>query len=170
VKRLRALGLGGTCLAGLGLACAYALSAATTGCTTHQCDTDFVNLDPPDASVLVGNVQTFTGTNYAIWESSPLEGPWIDFPGQMTYFFELPQYFLPSTQPQVWLGTDPIPNDPDASPTTVNAAGQLAEMFAYVNGGFKITNGTCAEYYLYVTIQGTYSPPAPPAPDDAGAD
>jgi hypothetical protein len=168
--RRRVLGLASAGMAGLGLAVAIAAPSAATGCTTHQCDEDYIDLDPPDAAGLVGNLETFTNTDFAIWESSPVDGPWINFPGQMTYFFELPQYFTPGTQPQVWIATDPIPDDLDGSPTTVPAAGQLAEMFAYVNGGFKITNGSCVRYYLYITIPGTYSPPPPPAPDDAGAD
>ena len=35
---------------------------------------------------------------------------------------------------------------------------------------FNITNATCAEYYLYVSVTGDYNPPppAPPAAEDAG--
>lgn len=163
--RLRDLGIGGGCLAALALAGAYAAPALTTGCTTHQCDSDFVNIDQ-STGMTIGDLQVLPGGE-AIWESSPIDGTWIDYPGQRTYFFGLPQGFVPRQPPVAYVATGPTPDQPDASSTYVQASGQLAELGSFVNGGFLITNATCAEYWLYVSVAGTYAPP--PAPDDAGA-
>jgi hypothetical protein len=170
VKKLRALGAGGACLTVLGVACAFAAPAVTTtACTTHQCDTDFVNIDQSTGG-FVGDLQPL-GPGTAMWESSAIDGTWIDFPGMRTYFFSLPQYFVPIGLPLPYVATAPDANDPDAGPVTyVLASGQLAEFGGYVNGGFLVTNSTCAEYYLYVSVDGYYDPPPPPTPaaDDAG--
>lgn len=162
--RRSVLGLGSACLAGVGIAVAVAASSATTGCTTHQCDTDFVNIDQ-STGAFVGDVHQITPT-VAIWESSPLDGTWIDFPGQRTYFFSLPANFQPIQILSTMIATDATPDDVDAGGGTYAfAAGQLAQFGNFVNGGFLITNDSCAEYFLYVSVLGTV--PAP-APDDAG--
>jgi hypothetical protein len=156
----------------LGVAGVFAASsAATTACTTHQCDSDFVNIDQ-STGMFVGDMQPGLNPGTVFWESSPLDGTWIDFPGERSYFFSLPPYFTPISPPQAWVATTPNAADSDGGGTYVQAGGQLAEYGAFVNGGFIITNATCAEYYLYVSVQGTYNPPPAPAPaaDDAGAD
>ena len=164
--RLRALGAGGACVTALGVACVFAAQATTTGCTTHQCDSDFVNIDQ-STGMFVGDIQP------GFWESSPFDGDWIDFPGERTYFFSLPQYFTPNSPPEAWVATAPDATDPDGGATYVQAGGQLAEFGRFVNGGFFVTNATCAEYYLYVKVSGTYAPPPTPGPeagDDASGD
>jgi hypothetical protein len=188
--RLCALGVGSACFVGLCVAVAVAAPAATTGCTTHQCDSDFVNIDQ-STGVSVGQVQILgpgpePGVENALWESSPFDGTWIDFPGQRTYFFGLPPGFAPTGLPMAYVATDPAPNDVDGGVVTatcggetitnsgggtyVIAAGQLAQFGAFVNGGFLVGNGTCACYFLYISIPGTFTPPAPPPSNDAGLD
>jgi len=152
----------------LGVVCAVAApTATTTGCTTHQCDSDFVNIDQ-STGMFIGDLEPL-GTGTATWESSPIDGTWINYPGMRTYFFSLPPYFTPLGPPLAYVATGPNPDDPvDAGGATyVLASGQLAEFSGYVNGGFLVTNGTCAGYYLYVSVNGTYDPP--PGPGDAGA-
>jgi hypothetical protein len=155
----------------LGVACAFAAPAVTTtACTTHQCDSNWTNIDQSTGG-FVGELQPL-GPGTAFWESSALDGTWIDFPGQQTYFFTLPAYFTPTQPPIAFVSTGPNPNDPvDAGGATyVLAGGQLAELGGFNQYGFNITNATCAEYYLYVSVTGDYNPPppAPPAAEDAG--
>jgi hypothetical protein len=150
-----------------GIACAIAASGATTtACTTHQCDSDFVNIDQA-AGTFVGELEPPVN-GVTTWVSGPFDGEWIDFPPERTYFFSLPQYFTPIGPPLPYVGTGADPTNPDSGQTYVLAGGQLAEFGAYVNGGFLVTNATCAEYYLWVSVPGSYEPPAPAAADDAG--
>ena len=150
----------------LGVACLLAASSATTtACTTHACDSDYVNTIPDGGSS--GDLQMI-GPGTAMWESSPFEGTWLDFPGERTYFFEFPPYFNALQPPETWVATDPNPYaNGNSGATLVPAAGQLTEINDGINGGFKVTNATCAEYYLYVSVFGTYQPPPPPAAGDA---
>jgi hypothetical protein len=188
--RSYALGVGSVCFLGLGVTLAFAVPAITTGCTTHQCDSDFVNIDQ-STGVNVGQVELLgpgpePGTQNALWESSPLNGTWIQFPGQREYFFGLPPGFVPTDLPTAYVATDPAPNDTDAGDVTstcggetitnsgagtyVTATGQLAQFGPFVNGGFLVSNGGCACYFLYISIPGTFTPPAAPPSDDAGTD
>jgi hypothetical protein len=165
--RLRALGAGGACVTALGVACAFAAPAVTTtACTTHQCDSLWVNIDD-NTGGFVGDVQPL-GDGTFFWESSPMNGTWIDYPGMRTYFFTLPGNFEPLQPPVAYVATGANPDSPDGGDGSsyVLASGQLAEMGGYGQYGFNITNSTCAEYYLYVYVVGRF-PPAPAA-DDAG--
>lgn len=153
--RRSVLGLGSACLAGVGITVAVAASSAATGCTTHQCDTDFVDIDQ-STGTSVGELQVLS-PGVALWESSPVDGPLIDFPGQRTYLFTLPPGFQPLSPPLPYVATDPNAG------TSVVAAGQLAQIAPYAAAqpgqtSFNITNATCAEYYLYVSILGTVPP------------
>lgn len=189
--RVRGVRVGWVCAAALCLAAALGAPSATTGCVTHQCDGSFV-----DGNALgLGDFQEFGGGDggLAVWESNPFNGTWLDYPPFRTYFFGLPKNFHPE-QPSPYVSTTPNPNDVSSggSGSFVSAGGQLALMsnFDVNNGfyvpsdgapppvnGFLITNGTCAHYYLYVTISGTWmdtapvaGPPAVDAGNDAGTD
>ena len=109
-------------------------------------------------------------TGLVLWESNPEDGTWYDFPGAETYFFELPPGFQLVDGPYAWESIDPNPEAPDAGGNFVPAAGQLTEFAAFVNGGFEVTNATCAHYYLRVSMLGTIPVPPPPVPTDAGND
>lgn len=148
------------------LAVAFATSAAlTTACTTHQCDSAFVNIDQATGT-MVGSMQVLQpSTGLALWESSPVEGQWINFPGNLTYFFALPPNFTPLAPPSAAVATDDAPFDSDSGGgTSTTASGQLAEFGGYVNGGFLVTNASCADYRLFVSVWGT----VPVATQDAG--
>jgi hypothetical protein len=152
------------------VAVALGAAASTTACTTHQCDALWVDIDQ-STGMTIGDVQVLA-PGYAMWESSPMDGTWIDFPGQRTYFFTLPQDFTPAGPPEAFLGTTQTAGDVDAGGGTyVPAAGQLAEFGPYGNQGFNVENGSCAEYFLYVRIFGTI-PTAPTGTtgNDAGDD
>lgn len=148
------------------LAVAFATSAAlTTACTTHQCDTNFTNIDQSTGTTVGGVSYVDPTTGLVLWESSPVEGTWIDFPGEQTYYFGLPPNFTPLLPPSAYVATDPAPYEQDSGGgTSTIASGQLAEFGGYGNGGFVVTNATCAHYYLYVSVWGT----VPLAMQDAG--
>jgi hypothetical protein len=169
--KLRALGAAGACTTALGVACLFAAPAVTTtACTTHQCDSDFVNTQP-DAGGPSGDLQPY-GPGTVLWESAPFNDAWLPFPGERTYFFEFPAGFAALQPPSAWVATDPNPiANGNSGATIVHGAGQLAEINDGIFGGFKITNSTCAGYFLYVSVVGTYNPPPAPAPaaEDAGA-
>ena len=167
--KLRALGVGSACVTVLVVACALAAPAGTTGCTTHQCDTPPLLPGPPGS-----DFHTFAG-DLVLWESSPAEGTWIPFPHEQTYSFALPGYFVPLNPPQAWISTGAALGDPTSGATTVPAAGQLTEIATFdtifPDGGppfqiFNVTNGTCADYYLSVSVLGWFPPPS----SDAGTD
>jgi len=164
VKRLRALGAGGACIAVLGATCAFAASSAlTTACTTHQCDTNSTNFDSS-----VGDVRPIAPYLF-VWESSPMDGTWIDFPGMQSYYFQFPPNFVPLELPVAYVATAANPDDPDGGDGAyVLASGQLAEFNGYNCCGFRINNASCAEYYLYVSVVGTFVTPPAPAADEAG--
>jgi hypothetical protein len=171
--------VGAACAAGLGVAVALAAPAVSTGCQTHQCDSDQIDLSydggldgedlvplVPDSGLVLWQSSQFTATN-----DNPAPA-WLSFPGQMTYFFIFPKYFTPLQPPVAYVSTVQSP-DPTGGPAFVLAGGQLAEIndvgaFAAFQYGFNITNATCAYYYLYVSVLGTYTPPDQPAPVDAG--
>ena len=172
MTRPRALGVGGALVVGLGLTCAVAAPAGNLGCTpTNQCDV------PPFAGGPPGSTFTTLESGLVVWESSPLAGPWATFPHQQTYDYALPPNFVPSQPPVAWVSTQPDVGDPASGATLVLTTGQLALISPYdtitPDGGppftdFNIQNGTCADYFLYVSVVGTFTPP--PVSDDAGAD
>jgi hypothetical protein len=173
--KLRALGLGSACVAAVGVAVALAAPAVTTGCETNQCNPEYINT-VPDAGVASGYFRTLDpATGLTRWESVPVDGTWDDFPGGAIYFFGFGgSNFEAVEAPLPYVSTDPIPYAADASGAYVQAGGQLAELssanFSSLDG-FKVTNSTCAHYYLYVSVLGIIPPPAPaPPPADAGTD
>lgn len=182
--KLRALGVGWACLATLGVGVALVAPTATTGCQTHQCDFEFISTIPDGGFVSAGSdvVTLDPATGYSLWESSPIEGEWRDFPGNAMYGFGWGGFnFRPIGPPSALVATDPSPYAADAGGTYVVAGGQLAEfsqsgLVTYadgtqVAGGLNVENATCAHYYVYVSVYGIVPPPQPPPPPpDAGND
>jgi hypothetical protein len=118
---------------------------------------------------------TFTeigSSGYFLWESTKFSDPWLDFPGNATYDFYPGPAFVLAQGPVVWVSTVA---DPSAPPYGwyAPAAGQLAQVRTG-NGHIEFANGSCAEYYVYVSVLGTFAPPTddagPPPPDGAFSD
>jgi hypothetical protein len=141
-----------------------------SGCTTHQCDTTCVQYGGTPAAPCVagatddqGNALTVgdvfrDGDDY-VWESSPMTGPWLDYPGERTYVF----YWPPPMQGIVPYDIQAyVATDADAQAGGVgwiNATGGLAEM-SQVNGvGVTILNATCAEYFVRVVARARATTP-----------
>jgi hypothetical protein len=147
----------------LAVACAGAAVAVTGPGCTLRCDGNSVaydgtagtsdagaNMDPPAGS---GAVDETT------WESGPIDGTWVDFPGQRTMllFPNLGQTFPgPYTSVEVYVSASPQANAPGNNWTL--ATGNLAEVS--VQGpdtgtpwGVFVKNDTCAPYYARVVVR-----------------
>lgn len=113
------------------------------------------------------------------WESAPIDGKWLFFPGARIYFFDVPA--LGDRKPQVILPYISPVEDPNVFHTDRPPAnftiggGNLSELSGVGNGRFVVRNGTCADYWLRVVVHLEPRPPLPdggvppPLPDEAGA-
>ncbi|HEY4014143.1 MAG TPA: hypothetical protein VGM06_12445 [Polyangiaceae bacterium] len=140
------------------LAAAVAAALASAQCETHQCDSSTVVYGGADAGQPPGSSLQMTAGGQMIWQSSPNEGPWLDFLGDRTFVFTFPQPFaceLPV--PSVELSADvnnPVPS------AIVGVAGlapysRLVTDDAGLYRGITITSSTCGEYGLNVIVTGT---------------
>lgn len=144
----------------------WALVTATTfaasGCYGHNCVGDWANYgqNPGEGQLVDDNT----------WQSGPVDGLWLPFPKQQTYYFDLHE-----------LGVDRLPTlvipyvSAQANPLQEGgnytiAGGNLAEISGADRGRVTIHNGTCADYFLRVLVQAPQraNGAAPPANDDAG--
>jgi hypothetical protein len=104
------------------------------------------------------------------WESNPIDGIWLDFPKQRAWIFDLhdlgdrvPQSITPYVSAQA---------DPNHEPggNFALAAGNLAEISGVQNDQVIIHNGTCADYFLYLTVEAAPRAPTSSTPStDSGA-
>jgi hypothetical protein len=136
---------------------AVALLSSTASCTTHQCDPTTIDLG--------GDGQPTPGWTVAdgelVWQSSPVFGPWLPFPGGRTYAVTLPP--LPSLPSNEWADLEAALPSPyvalvqgtaDAAPANLTpATGELAQIANAAPLSFSVVNPTCAQYYLWVEVR-----------------
>ena len=129
---------------------------SVSGCYGHNCDGNVVTFghDPGEGRLLSPD----------LWESNPIDGVWLDFPRQRAWIFDL--HDLGDRIPEVITPYVSAQKDPQHEPggNSTIAAGNLAEISAVTNNQVVIHNGTCADYFLRLTVQA-----APRAPTDSGA-
>lgn len=131
---------------------------AFVGCYGHNCDggQTFFGANPGEGRLLDADT----------WETTPVNGPWLPFPKQQTYFFDLRD-----------LGTDRTPDlvvpyiSAQANPLAEGGnytigAGNLAEISGADLGRVAVHNGTCADYYIRVVVQAS---PRAPSQGSSGA-
>jgi hypothetical protein len=128
-----------------------------TGCYGRNCEGEDVTYGrtPGQGRLLTAD----------LWESSPIDGRWLDFPKQRVYVFELEE--LGDREPALvipYVSAAPDPLHDEGGQFTV-AGGNLAEIFAAQKGRIGVKNGTCADYYLRVVVQAA---PRPGATGEAG--
>jgi len=164
--------LGGSAV-GLFVALAGAGSVAVVApaCNTHDCDPSAADwgLEPGQEGELLDSTH---------WESSPINGTWIDYKGQeaLTLHFEkfFPNCVVPEP-PLVYLSPDESPYEAsDNGGNFAPSAGNIGEIFpSPIPGQVTIFNNSCAEYYAYVIVtcpdgNDAGAPPAEAGPE-AGA-
>jgi len=137
------------------------VTAAVSGCSTHQCDASTSNVDDSKQ-----HVNPVNGTY--VWDSAEFHG-WITYNGNETITFTLPSNF-PSTSTEgftlsAYTATSTDPSC-DVVGQFVEAAGQLAEFQIAGPQSFTVLNDTCSQYCLRMVATVT----VPTAPVDAGPD
>jgi len=155
--------------------------STSTGCTTHNCDSDcvWVGAPAPDGSGCSAGTAPDARLYQAsdvelVWESSPVTGTWIHFPGLRTYTLIWPTEMLQVLQAggilqtlNVWISTA-ADNSAMSDATSTPASGLTAEVSGVSDFGFALTNGSCAEYYVRVEVH-VVQPGGATPPADAGA-
>jgi hypothetical protein len=141
-----------------------ALWAAVTGalvlapaCYTHNCDGQIDNFGRNAGE---GHL---VGPN--TWESNPIDEPWLEFPAQQLYIFDLHELGnrpIIDVRPYVSANSDPFHQGQNFT----QGAGNIAEISGATNGQVVIKNGTCAHYFLRLVVEAA---PYPPQPTDGGA-
>ena len=162
--------LGATFLAaGLSALGAWGL-VAQSSCALSNCDGDLFVLDgqsianhrqpPPNASMIDANT----------WQSSPIDGPWIIYPGQRTYVFNInlgstvdrkPVDLIAYISPVKLDDRDTINKDFSDIPNSTQfgtASGNLAEFsnitfFPDHSFNVSVHNDTCADFLLRLVVR-----------------
>ncbi|HEY1692345.1 MAG TPA: hypothetical protein VGG39_09290 [Polyangiaceae bacterium] len=140
--RLRALSIGLTGAAAMAVVFAAGAVPATTGCTTHQCDTSSTTFD--------GGFMVDDGD----YVSSAQNQDWVDYPGEVTVHVLFPAGVtrMP-TGVNVAIGTESSPNgglDYQVGGDWTPGSGQLALLGGMDTTGVYVTNGSCAHYWARV--------------------
>ena len=177
----------------IGAAAILAGLAGGVGCNTHQCDSDMVCVDSlglmskvnqADACAPNSGGTPITGdagpynlhvsTNLSasgyelVWETTPIVGPWLDFPGQRTYVIQFPPGLsghLP-TSVDVYVSSDnpsPAADNGDAGAdgnaleaphlNYTTASGSLAEFTDTTATQLSVLNATCAAYSMRMVVR-----------------
>ncbi len=95
------------------------------------------------------------------WQSSALDEPWLDFPGQRTWIFDMrdlggrmPQTFFP------YISASASPGATGGNFTL--GGGNLAEISGASPGRVAVRNGVCADYFLRLVVEAAPYPPSLP--------
>lgn len=105
------------------------------------------------------------------WESAPVDGPWLHFPGARTWVFDIPA--LGGRKPDVVIPyVSAVAEHTKSGQSSTIGSGNIAELYGTSLDHVDVRNGTCAEYYLRVVVVAAPFPPQPPVavPGDAGTD
>lgn len=136
-----------------------------SGCYGHNCDGDVQSWggNPGEGRLLDAD----------LWESNAIDGVWLAFPKQRLWIFDLHELGarVPADiTPYVSAQADP---NHEAGGNFTIAAGNLAEISGVGHGQVAIHNGTCADYFLRLTVSAPAQPPIASVPvisTDAGTD
>jgi len=131
------------------LLCVTAATAAgTAGCTSHDCDGTNTVVDGGTAG---SAGRMWAESDRLVWETSPADGPWIDFRGSSSIQLNYPPGFTDPYDWTVWVSTSQY-QGADASFTLTTASGQLDEVFSKSATSLTFLNATCAEYYMRAVL------------------
>lgn len=145
----------------VGSAMTATVPGALSGCFTPGCDYEFVTVE---------SHQGFF-TDADTWESSPLYGEWMEFPGQRNlglrpdFGGRVPDWYVA----YISVARSPQSLEPDATRQGFSVAAGNAAIFNWVGpNSIDVFNGTCANYYIRVVVHAPPFPTAPPVDEDAG--
>jgi hypothetical protein len=171
------MSLGRLCGLAFALAGAASLGAMGTapaglGCQTHECDpvfacisgsglmtfvsqaSDCTSSTPGDASIPGYNTNVVVSGDLLIWDTSPVNGPWLDYPGNRTYIINFPPGLAGNTvlNYSAWIAAD---NPQDGAPHTsfVTGPGYVAQFQNTTPYQLTVLNGSCAGYSLRIEVQ-----------------
>lgn len=130
---------GGLASAGIvAMLVATVASTASTGCMTNQCNSS-------NATFSGGEI--VESGSAVFYETSPYDGTWIPYPGQVTLRVDLPKG---NTRPVVLVAAEMATarNYPDCSSLAVMTtnAGQEFNLLQVDQTGFTANNDGCADY------------------------
>ena len=94
-----------------------------------------------------------------MWVSGPIEGPWLYFPRQRIYFFNVPA--LGGRTPQnynAFVSANPQPGKAGADFT--QGAGNIVLFSGFGPNAINVKNDTCSDYYLHLVLEANPLPPA----------
>jgi hypothetical protein len=143
-------------LAALWVAVVGAIATAS-GCYGRVCEPSFGTwgLEPGEGRMLDPDT----------WESNPLDGQWLDFPGQRTWVLEMRGLGgrIPEKTAIPYISASGFPAATGSNFTV--ASGNLAELTFAGPGRLVVRNGVCSDYFLRVVVEAAPNPPDPtPAP------
>jgi hypothetical protein len=153
---------------------AWGILAGESGCQLQgSCDGDTVEIpvlpNEDNGPVVAPNgFPQGAGMYGNAWQSGPIEGHWLWFPGQRTYIIspQLPNDAGPFTGPytfQAQISADPSPYT-TAGSNFAPSAGNTTEFSGVLpdgrTNGFQVMNGTCSAYYLWLQVTQENAPDA----------
>lgn len=152
------------------------------GCQTHDCDPNFVCISPMgmgvecnyEGGVLAGqppvtiagyttsvtDIPTVGGGTEIVWDTSSLDGPWLDYPANQTYIIDFPPGLaghLP-TLTAVSVSAD-NPEEAGASHSNfINGGDYLVEFLNLTAYQAIVHNPSCAHYSLRLEFRADVPP------------
>ena len=151
----------GALRAGAIVATLSSISLLASGCYTHNCDPSCVSNGPltqcpgggqPQSTMTLDSVTTALPDGEIEWSSSPVAGPWLDFPGMRTYvlYFSQPFATAPNTL-DCQIATDAKdPQGTQSDADTFVPCGSIAQFSQLTATSVVVKNPTCAGYGLRV--------------------
>lgn len=123
----------------------------------------------PGYTTSVTTLPTLGGGTEIVWDTSSLDGRWLDYPGNQTYIISFPPGLaghLPTGAPAPLVSAD----NPDAGPHQNFIAGPayLVEFSNVTPYQMTVHNATCAHYSLLIEVRADV-PPDGGAVVDAGS-
>ncbi len=188
--RILAPGLG---LASAATLVAVGAAPGSLGCQTHECDPDFACVDTNGRMKFVSQITDDSGalridctpetqgdtpipgynTTVSVsggtvtWDTSPLSGPWLDYPGNRTYVLNFPEALsqaLAGGTSQVNISACISADNPvDAGLPHMNficGADYVAEFSNVTSSQLTVVNASCAGYSLRIEVQAQLTPDA----------
>jgi hypothetical protein len=112
------------------------------------------------------NTNVNVNGNTLTWTTSPVDGRWLDFPGNMTYIINFPPPLggVPVLPPLPFVSAE---GPAEASDNFIAGPAYLAEITNVTEQQMTVQNASCAHYSLLIEVQADV--PAEAGPSGASA-